>query len=113
LDGEVHLEGRPRSPLFLPVSDAKNQGPADIVPLLTKETVLGPASLEERGDRRRPRVISLAQEPTGRNGRCDPVYAAQLARRMSTVFQRMAVAPLPWPRSDVQGVVPANIAWEA
>ena len=37
-------------------------------PLLTKETVLGPTSLEERGDRRRPRVTtSLAYHVLGRN----------------------------------------------
>jgi hypothetical protein len=42
-------------------SDLKNQGPARICPLREKETVLGPASLEERGDRRKPRcALSLA-----------------------------------------------------
>src|SRR5262249_6785539 len=42
------------------VSDAKNQGPANIVPSLRRRRCLGPAALQERGDRRKPRFISLA-----------------------------------------------------
>src|SRR5258708_35060080 len=47
-----------------PVQSCRNgnqkSGPGKHGPLLAKETVLGPASLEGRGDRRRPRCGSLA-----------------------------------------------------
>ncbi len=50
MDGDVHLEGRLRCPLFGNVvfSGSKHQGPIDIELLLAKEMVLGPTSLEER-----------------------------------------------------------------
>jgi hypothetical protein len=38
----------------------KKSRPGTHVPLLAKETVLGPAGLRERGDRRGPREMKLA-----------------------------------------------------
>jgi hypothetical protein len=39
----------------------KKLWPTHCCPLLAKETVLGPMSLKERGDRRRPRTAKLVQ----------------------------------------------------
>jgi hypothetical protein len=39
----------------------KKLWPTHCCPLLAKETVLGPMSLKERGDRRRPRTANLVQ----------------------------------------------------
>src|SRR5882757_8269738 len=70
LDVEVHLKGRPRGPLLFNVGQrCKKSGPSRHRPLLAKETVLGPASLEGRGDRRRPRVICLAHVAPACNGK--------------------------------------------
>src|SRR5438132_637687 len=61
LDGEVHLEGRPRCPLLCNVGQRyKKSGPSRHHPLLAKETVLGPLKPAKRGDRRRPRFISFS-----------------------------------------------------
>jgi hypothetical protein len=48
LDGDIHLSGRPQCPLIYDVGFGvwENQCPANICPLLAKETVLGLASLE-------------------------------------------------------------------
>jgi hypothetical protein len=49
------------SPALQCRSVIQKSGPSKHCPLLAKETVLGPASLEERGDRRKPRcALSLA-----------------------------------------------------
>src|SRR5438128_1656555 len=52
LNGCVHLKETSRCPLLADLG--KKTGPSNHCPLLTKETVLGPASLQEGGDRRRP-----------------------------------------------------------
>src|SRR5262249_21192248 len=57
LDGAFHLEGRPRYPLFSGVGcGSAHHGPANIGPLLAKETVLGLGKPGERGDRQGPRA---------------------------------------------------------
>src|SRR5262245_40633259 len=61
LDGEVHLEGRPRCPLLFNSDYGGGiRAKQTWVPSLRRRRCLGQAALGERGDRRRPRAISLA-----------------------------------------------------
>lgn len=62
MDGHTHLEGRPRCPLLvkLYLEVQKITAHAWLSPPY-EETVLGPMSLKERGDRRRPRIANLVQ----------------------------------------------------
>ncbi len=56
----IHLKGRPRCPLMCNVFSASKKFRAQhaCVPSF-EETVLGPVSLKERGDRRRPRCSEV------------------------------------------------------
>lgn len=56
-----HLRGGRDIPWF---AISEKSGPKSHRPLLAKETVLGPASLEGRGDRRKPRGTFLPQRAT-------------------------------------------------
>ena len=79
-------------------------------PLLAKETVLGPMSLKERGDRRRPRIANLVQFPVTSN--CSIASKRLHALTHSLTFvpaytKSRSVGPLAVARLT-QGISPKN-----
>lgn len=67
-------------------------------PLLAKETVLGPMSLKERGDRRRPRIANLVQFAV--TGNCS--VAEAIARAHSLLDFRSGLHQIVFRRAALQ-----------
>ena len=91
MDGHAHLEGRPRYPLLpnLCLEVQKITTHAWLSPPY-EETVLGPMSLKERGDRRRPRVTNVMRPAEIGNVAGERLEPAMSALGQKRTLRRLA-----------------------